>query len=109
MNGLSPGLHLLLVLVTPLVGAAVAWVLGSRGREAVRQSAAGDELSGPGSSSRGCTKRRPKPARESSQELRPGGSTAGRRFGHRARSRGATRPFGDVPRRRGAATGEAGA
>ena len=27
MNGLSPGLHLLLVLVTPLVGAAVAWVL----------------------------------------------------------------------------------
>jgi NADH-quinone oxidoreductase subunit M len=40
MNGLSPGLHLLLVLVTPLVGAAVAWVLGSRGREAVRQSAA---------------------------------------------------------------------
>jgi len=40
MNGLSPGLHLLLVLVTPLVGAAVAWVLGARGREAVRQSAA---------------------------------------------------------------------
>jgi len=40
MNGLSPGMHLLLVLVTPLVGAVVAWVLGSRGREAVRQSAA---------------------------------------------------------------------
>ncbi len=40
MNGLPPGLHLLLVLVTPFVGAVVAWVLGSRGREAVRQSAA---------------------------------------------------------------------
>ena len=40
MNGLSPGMHLVLVLVTPLVGAVVAWVLGSRGREAVRQSAA---------------------------------------------------------------------
>jgi len=40
MNGLSPSLHLLLVLVTPLVGAAVAWVLGARGRESVRQSAA---------------------------------------------------------------------
>ena len=40
MNTLSPGTHLVLVIVTPLVGALVAWVLGGRGREAVRQSAA---------------------------------------------------------------------
>jgi len=40
MNGLTPGMHLVLVLVTPLVGAVVAWVLGSRGYAAVRQSAA---------------------------------------------------------------------
>ena len=40
MNGISPGTHLLLVIATPLVGAVVAWLLGSRGRHAVRQSAA---------------------------------------------------------------------
>jgi len=40
MNAPSPAMHLVLVLVTPLVGALVAWVLGARGREAVRQSAA---------------------------------------------------------------------
>jgi NADH-quinone oxidoreductase subunit M len=40
MNGLSPSAHLLLVIATPLVGALVAWVLGSRGLTAVRQSAA---------------------------------------------------------------------
>jgi NADH-quinone oxidoreductase subunit M len=32
-------MHLLLTIVTPLVGAVVAWLLGSRGRHAVRQSA----------------------------------------------------------------------
>jgi NADH-quinone oxidoreductase subunit M len=40
MNGISPATHLLLVLATPLVGAVVAWVMGSRGKTAVRQSAA---------------------------------------------------------------------
>ena len=40
MNGLSPANHLLLVIATPLVGAVVAWLMGSRGRAAVRQSAA---------------------------------------------------------------------
>ena len=40
MNGFSPGTHLLLVIATPLVGAVVAWLLGSRGLHAVRQSAA---------------------------------------------------------------------
>ena len=39
MNPLSPASHLLLVIATPLVGALVAWVLGGRGRSAVRQSA----------------------------------------------------------------------
>ena len=39
MNGPSPGMHLLLTIATPLVGAVVAWLLGSRGRHAVRQSA----------------------------------------------------------------------
>ena len=40
MNPLPPASHLLLVIATPLVGALVAWVLGGRGRSAVRQSAA---------------------------------------------------------------------
>jgi NADH-quinone oxidoreductase subunit M len=40
MNGLSPSTHLLLTIAAPLVGALVAWVLGSRGLSAVRQSAA---------------------------------------------------------------------
>ena len=40
MNGFSPQAHLLLVIATPLVGAVVAWALGSRGLAAVRQSAA---------------------------------------------------------------------
>jgi NADH-quinone oxidoreductase subunit M len=40
MNGPTPGMHLLLVIATPLIGALVAWVLGARGRHAVRQSAA---------------------------------------------------------------------
>ena len=40
MNGISPATHLLLVITTPLVGAVVAWVMGSRGKAAVRQSAA---------------------------------------------------------------------
>jgi NADH-quinone oxidoreductase subunit M len=40
MNGFSPQSHLLLVIVTPLIGAVVAWLLGSRGVSAVRQSAA---------------------------------------------------------------------
>ena len=39
MNSLTPSTHLLLVLATPLIGAVVAWVLGARGRHAVRQSA----------------------------------------------------------------------
>ncbi len=40
MNGFSPQAHLLLTIVTPLLGAIVAWVLRSRGLAAVRQSAA---------------------------------------------------------------------
>ncbi|MFM7036024.1 MAG: NuoM family protein [Planctomycetia bacterium] len=40
MNGISHSAHLLLVIATPLVGAVVAWLMGSRGRHAVRQSAA---------------------------------------------------------------------
>ena len=40
MNGFSPQVHLLLTILTPLVGAVVAWALGSRGLAAVRQSAA---------------------------------------------------------------------
>jgi len=40
MNGFSPASHLLLVLAAPLLGAIVAWVIGSRGVAAVRQSAA---------------------------------------------------------------------
>jgi NADH-quinone oxidoreductase subunit M len=40
MNALSPSTHLLLTIAAPLVGALVAWVLGSRGLAAVRQSAA---------------------------------------------------------------------
>ena len=40
MNALSPASHLLLVLLSPLLGAAVIWLVGSRGVAAVRQSAA---------------------------------------------------------------------
>jgi NADH-quinone oxidoreductase subunit M len=40
MNVLSPANHLLLVIALPLVGAVVAWLMGSRGQQAVRQSAA---------------------------------------------------------------------
>jgi len=40
MNGFSPQAHLLLTIITPLVGAVVAWALGGRGLAAVRQSAA---------------------------------------------------------------------
>jgi len=40
MNPFSPANHLLLVILTPLVGALAAWLLGSRGVSAVRQSAA---------------------------------------------------------------------
>jgi len=40
MNPFSPATHLLLVILTPLVGALAAWLLGSRGTAAVRQSAA---------------------------------------------------------------------
>ena len=40
MNGFSPQAHLLLTILTPLVGAVVVWALGSRGLTAVRQSAA---------------------------------------------------------------------
>jgi NADH-quinone oxidoreductase subunit M len=40
MNGFSPQSHLLLVILTPLIGALVAWLLGGRGLSAVRQSAA---------------------------------------------------------------------
>ncbi len=40
MNGFSPQAHLLLTILTPLVGAVVAWALGSRGLAAVRQSVA---------------------------------------------------------------------
>jgi NADH-quinone oxidoreductase subunit M len=40
MNGFSPQAHLLLTILTPLVGAVVAWAMGGRGLSAVRQSAA---------------------------------------------------------------------
>ena len=40
MNGFSPQSHLLLVIITPMIGAVVAWLLGGRGLAAVRQSAA---------------------------------------------------------------------
>ncbi len=40
MNPFSPSTHLLLVILAPLVGALAAWLLGSRGLAAVRQSAA---------------------------------------------------------------------
>lgn len=40
INGFSPSAHLVLTILAPLVGAVVAWVLGSRGTSAVRQSAA---------------------------------------------------------------------
>ncbi len=40
MNGFSPQAHLLLTILTPLLGAIVAWALRSRGLSAVRQSAA---------------------------------------------------------------------
>ena len=40
MNGFSPSTHLLHTIAAPLVGAVVAWFLGSRGTSAVRQSAA---------------------------------------------------------------------
>jgi NADH-quinone oxidoreductase subunit M len=40
MNGFSPSSHLLVTLAAPLVGAVIAWLLGSRGVSAVRQSAA---------------------------------------------------------------------
>ena len=36
---LTPATHLLLVLATPIVGSLLVWVLGARGRSAVRQSA----------------------------------------------------------------------
>ncbi|MFM7107854.1 MAG: NuoM family protein, partial [Planctomycetaceae bacterium] len=38
--GFSAGSHLLLVIAAPLVGAALAWLMGARGLAAVRQSAA---------------------------------------------------------------------
>jgi NADH-quinone oxidoreductase subunit M len=40
MNGFSPSSHLLLTIAAPLVGAVIAWLIGSRGVSAVRQSAA---------------------------------------------------------------------
>ncbi len=40
MNGFSPQSHLMLTILTPLLGAIVAWALRSRGLSAVRQSAA---------------------------------------------------------------------
>lgn len=40
MNILTPATHLLLVILLPLAGAVVAWLMGSRGYVAVRQSAA---------------------------------------------------------------------
>jgi NADH:ubiquinone oxidoreductase subunit 4 (subunit M) len=40
MNGFPPASHLLLVIAAPLIGAVVAWLIGSRGVAAVRQSAA---------------------------------------------------------------------
>jgi len=39
MNGFSPSTHLLVTLAAPIVGAVAAWVIGSRGVSAVRQSA----------------------------------------------------------------------
>ncbi|MFZ4731957.1 MAG: complex I subunit 4 family protein, partial [Pirellulales bacterium] len=39
MNGFSPATHLILAILAPLVGAGVAWGMGSRGTHAVRQSA----------------------------------------------------------------------
>ena len=39
MNAPSPGIHLLLTIATPLLGALNIWLLGGRGRSAVRQSA----------------------------------------------------------------------
>jgi len=40
MNLLSPSTHLLLVILMPLVGASIVWLVSSRGLQAVRQSAA---------------------------------------------------------------------
>ena len=40
MNILTPATHLLLVILLPLAGSVVAWLMGSRGYRAVRQSAA---------------------------------------------------------------------
>ncbi|MDA7886621.1 NADH-quinone oxidoreductase subunit M, partial [Pirellulales bacterium] len=40
MNLLSPSTHLLLVILMPLVGAGIVWLVSSRGLEAVRTSAA---------------------------------------------------------------------
>ncbi len=40
MNVLSPSTHLLLVILMPLVGAGITWILSSRGLQSVRQSAA---------------------------------------------------------------------
>ena len=40
MNALPAATHLGLVILTPLIGAVIAWLLGSRGVKAVRQSAA---------------------------------------------------------------------
>ena len=40
MNLLSPSTHLLLVILLPLVGAGIVWLVSSRGLQAVRQSAA---------------------------------------------------------------------
>ena len=40
MNLLSPSTHLLLVILMPLVGAGIVWLISSRGLQAVRQSAA---------------------------------------------------------------------
>ncbi len=39
MNGFSPSTHLIVTLACPLLGAVVAWVIGSRGLSAIRQSA----------------------------------------------------------------------
>ena len=40
MNLLSPSTHLLLVILLPLVGAGIVWLVSSRGLQAIRQSAA---------------------------------------------------------------------
>ena len=40
MNILSPSTHLLLVILMPLVGAGITWILSSRGLQSVRRSAA---------------------------------------------------------------------